>query len=242
MSPPKTSWTYDVPLVPAPVTVTRWGHYGLPVVLFASAGGDSLEPERQRLIESLGALLESGRIKVYAVDGAAARTLVAGPPTGAAYSALRAFSDWVGGALVPQVRQDCQSDALESLAVGCAFGAGSALQALLCFPTLFRGALGVSGTYDFAAWLGPAPAIERVSPLQRIRQLPRGENLQCVRRRAITLASTEGDYDTPAATLEMASALREQGIEVRHETGRSGAGFGFASWRELLPRCLERWL
>ena len=58
--------------------MTRWGHYGLPVVLFASAGGDSLEPERQRLIEALGGLIESGRIKLYAVDGTALRTVARG--------------------------------------------------------------------------------------------------------------------------------------------------------------------
>ncbi len=56
---PKISWSFIVPRLPAPVGVTRWGHFGTPVVLFASAGGDGLEAERLQIIPALAPLLDS---------------------------------------------------------------------------------------------------------------------------------------------------------------------------------------
>jgi esterase/lipase superfamily enzyme len=50
------------------VRLTRWGHYGMPVLLFPTAGGDAGEAERMQLIGALWELIESGRIKVYSCD------------------------------------------------------------------------------------------------------------------------------------------------------------------------------
>src|SRR5580658_2718173 len=93
---PKNSWSFIVPPLPAPIGVTRWGQFGMPVVLFASAGGDGLEAERLQIIAALAPLLDAGRIKVYAVDGTAMRVLLAGTAApDARIQALAAFDEWV---------------------------------------------------------------------------------------------------------------------------------------------------
>ena len=53
--------------------VSRWGHYGTPVLLFPSAGGDFEEVERFHLVRALAPLIDAGRIMVFSVDGVAAR-------------------------------------------------------------------------------------------------------------------------------------------------------------------------
>ncbi len=53
------------------VTVARWGHYGVPVLLFPTAGGDAEEVERMHLFGALQPLIEAGRIKVYSCDSVA---------------------------------------------------------------------------------------------------------------------------------------------------------------------------
>ena len=58
----------DIPLV-------RWGHYGVPVLLFPTAGGDAEEVERHQLIDALAPMVEAGRIKVYSCDSAAGQAL-----------------------------------------------------------------------------------------------------------------------------------------------------------------------
>ncbi|MEA2638425.1 MAG: hypothetical protein QOE18_1482, partial [Chloroflexota bacterium] len=43
------------------VTVARWGHFGKPVIVFPTAGGDAEEIERMWLVDSVGEYLEAGR-------------------------------------------------------------------------------------------------------------------------------------------------------------------------------------
>ncbi|MGC1459357.1 MAG: hypothetical protein WA825_13870 [Steroidobacteraceae bacterium] len=239
----KNSWSFAVPLLPASVAVTRWGHYGTPLLLFASAGGDSLEPERLGLIEALAPLIDAGRLKAYAVDGTAMRILVAGNASaGGRVQAQRAFDDWVASSLVPLMRRDCQSDSLEPLACGCALGAASALKALLHSPQLFRGCIGLSGTYDLLPWIAPAAAPPEFSPLQWLAQLPEGVSLSRLRQRSVTLACTEGAYDDAGATAGMAAVLRARGIPTHTEVWGPDQKFGFSSWRQMLPRFVGAWL
>ena len=46
--------------LPCPARVLRWGHWGTPVLLFPTAGGDFEEPERQGLIGALAGLIVGG--------------------------------------------------------------------------------------------------------------------------------------------------------------------------------------
>ena len=49
------------------ITLARWGHFGVPVLVFPTAGGDAEEVERHHLVGHLGGLVDDGRIKVYSV-------------------------------------------------------------------------------------------------------------------------------------------------------------------------------
>jgi esterase/lipase superfamily enzyme len=241
---PKNSWSFVVPRLTAPIGVTRWGHFGMPVVLFASAGGDSLEAERLQIIAALAPLLDAGKIKVYAVDGTAMRVLLAGTAAPEVrIQTQQAFDEWTATALGAHVRRDCENDTVELLACGCALGAASALQALLRDAQLFRGAIGLSGTYDLLPWLTEGPRCSAdagggadVSPPQQLARLPEGPQLERLRQRPVTLGCTAGDYDDAPATEAMARQLRERGIATRTDVWGQPFHFGFSSWCQMLPR------
>jgi esterase/lipase superfamily enzyme len=222
----------------------------MPVVLFASAGGDSLEAERLQMVAALAPLLDSGKIKVFAVDGTAMRVLLAGTAApDVRIQAAHTFDEWVVTGLGAHVRRDCENDAVELLACGCALGAASALQALLRDPQLFRGAIGLSGTYDLLPWLtaGQARGADAgdgadVSPLHGLGWLPDGAQLKRLRQRPVTLACTAGDYDDAPATEAMAEQLRGRGIATRTDVWGPQFHFGFSSWCQMLPRFVGDWL
>ena len=46
MSAAKHSWTWSSQRLPEPARVARWGHFGTPLLLFPTAGGDFEEVER----------------------------------------------------------------------------------------------------------------------------------------------------------------------------------------------------
>ena len=63
--------------------MARWGHFGTPVLVFPTAGGDAEEIERQGLVDACGPLLEAGKIKLYSCDSVAGYAMVtkAGSPS-----------------------------------------------------------------------------------------------------------------------------------------------------------------
>src|SRR5215212_5413631 len=57
------------------ITLARWGHFGVPVLVFPTAGGDAEEVERHHMVGHLAPLVEDGRIKVYFCDSVAGRAM-----------------------------------------------------------------------------------------------------------------------------------------------------------------------
>src|SRR5882724_6205619 len=55
----KQAWTWTTRRLPQPGRMARWGHFGTPVVIFPTAGGDFEEIERFQLIAALGELIDN---------------------------------------------------------------------------------------------------------------------------------------------------------------------------------------
>ena len=89
------------------ITLVRWGHYGVPVLLFPTAGGDAEEVERNQLIGHLTPLIEAGRVKVYSCDSVAGMALVRreGSPEHRMWL-FNQFHDTVAHEVVPAIHAD----------------------------------------------------------------------------------------------------------------------------------------
>ena len=110
------------------VTVARWGHFGRPVIVFPTAGGDAEEIERMRLVDACGELLEAGRVKLYSCDSVAGAVLLRGDGApGHRAALLNAFHGFVREELVPAIRLDCQSPDITVMTTGASIGAFNAL-------------------------------------------------------------------------------------------------------------------
>ena len=57
--------TWHSPVLDREMTVAAWGHWGRPVVLFATAASDALDYERFKLIHVLKPLMEAGHYTTY---------------------------------------------------------------------------------------------------------------------------------------------------------------------------------
>src|SRR5690349_24868104 len=60
-----------------PIGLARWGHYGAPVLVFPTAGGDAEEIERNGVVAACGPLIESGRVKRYSCDSVPGQAMAA---------------------------------------------------------------------------------------------------------------------------------------------------------------------
>jgi len=140
--------------LPGPARVLRWGHWGTPVLLFPTAGGDCEEPERQGLIHALAGLIDAGRIKVYSIDSVAGQHWISRQHSPEYCSRVQNLYDaFVYEEVVPLIRSDCAAHDIEIVSTGASYGAFYAVAALCRHPDAFRLAIGMSGTYDLSGYL-----------------------------------------------------------------------------------------
>lgn len=223
------------------MALARWGHYGQPVLLFPTAGGDAEEAERMGLIGALAPLIEAGRIKVYSPDSAAGRAIAAREGSDAHRTwLLDQFHEYVAHELVPAIRADCGGAALEVVAAGSSIGAFNAVAVTCRYPWLFRAALGMSGTYDLEGLVGfrGDHAYYWCSPLAFLSGLE-GPALDLLRRRFVLMAYGEGRWESPEETWRMADALGARGVPNRVVPWGPEWDHDWASWRRMLPLYLD---
>ncbi|MFN2582524.1 MAG: esterase family protein [Candidatus Dormibacteria bacterium] len=224
------------------VNVVRWGHYGQPVIVFPTAGGDAEEIERMHLVDAVGAQLEAGRVKLYSCDSVAGAAMLRGDGS-AGYRAalLNAFHEFVRNEMIPAIRLDCHSDQIPVVAAGASIGAFNALALLCRYPDVVAAAIGMSGTYDVGRFVGDGGGEDLyfATPLYFVPGL-QGEHLTLLRSRFAVLASGEGRWENIGESWRMADVLGGQGVPNRVDPWGPQYDHDWQTWREMLPTYLEQ--
>ena len=213
----KQAWTWTTPHFPQTARMVRWGHYGTPVLIFPTAGGDFEEIERFQLVSALGSLIDGGRIKVYSVDAIAVRAQLSSTT-----NIDDRYDSFLYEDVLRRIRSDCQDDRIEPMLVGASLGAGTALRTLCKHPDAFRGAVGLSGIY------GDISFVTRLTVAQ----------IEQLKSRAITLGTGSGNYENPSESKLLAGALAAKGIPCRFNEWGPARDHTWSTWRDLLPGLL----
>lgn len=222
------------------VEVARWGDIGVPVLVFPTAGGDAREIERFHLVDACGPLIAEGRIKLYSCDSVNGRALLTKEGDSLHRSwMLRQFVEFVGHELVPAIRADCRSDDIEIITSGSSIGAFNALAALCRYPTVFRRAICMSGTYRLERFMD-GPVNEHfawASPMHLLDSLDEG-HLAALRDRWVVLASGEGANEDIGESWHAAQVLGAAGVPNRVDAWGPQWSHDWPLWREMLPHYL----
>jgi esterase/lipase superfamily enzyme len=240
----KTVSRWHSPRVEQEVTVVRYGTYGVPVLLFSTAGGDAEEAERFLMIKVLSELLETGRIKLFTCDSVAGRAWTQGEHTPRHCSWLQnEFDAFVYHEMVPAIYQDCGTRDLGIIAAGASIGAFNAVAATCRHPDVFHKAIAMSGTYDLTRFMRGEwnDDFYFSSPLHFLPGVEEGEYLETLRRRLIILATGEGRWEDPGESWRMAQVLGEKGIPNRVDPWGPEYDHDWPTWREMLPKYLAEW-
>jgi len=228
--------------LPCPARVVRWGHYGRPVLLFPTAGGDCEETERQGLVDALAGLVEAGRIKVYSVDSVAGQHWISRQQSPEYCSRVQnLFDAYVYEEVVPLIRRDCSSPDIEIIATGASIGAFNAVASLCRHPDAFCLALGMSGTYDLSRYLQGRwnEDFYYSSPLHYLPGLGHGWQLDALRRRFVILATGSGRWEDTGESWRMADVLGSRGVPNRVDDWGPAFDHDWPTWRQMLPKYLD---
>jgi esterase/lipase superfamily enzyme len=227
--------------VEQPITLARWGHWGRPVLLFPTAGGDAEECERMQMIAALGPLIDAGRVKIYSLDSLAGRALAAKWGSDEHRSWLmNRFQEMVAREIVPAIHADC-GGAQPVIAAGASIGAFKALAVLARYPEFFHAAIGMSGTYDLEGLLGFQGSADYYfsAPLSFLPNLGDGDQLDRLRRRFAILAYGQGRWESPEESWRMAGVLGAKGVPNRVDPWGPEWDHDWPTWRRMLPLYLD---
>jgi esterase/lipase superfamily enzyme len=224
------------------VTVVRWGHFGRPVIVFPTAGGDAEEVERMLLIDALGDLIEAGRIKVYSCDSIAGYAMVRGDGD-ARYRAalLNGFHEFVRQEMIPAIWSDCGTPGADVVVSGASIGAFNAIAVLCRYPEVVSHAIAMSGTFDVASFIGPdaGEALYFATPLYFLPGL-QGPALQRLQHRFAVLASGEGRWENIEHSWRLAEVMAQKGIPNRVDPWGPEYDHDWPTWRAMLPHYLSQ--
>lgn len=238
----KQTWSWNTPRLPEPARIARWGHFGQPVLLFPTAGGDFEEVERFKLIHVLAPLLDAGRIKVYSIDSVAGKAWLAGTHSPEYCSRVQnLFDGYVYEEIVPLIRRDCESPDTEIIVTGASIGAFNAVASICRHPDVFKLAIAMSGTFDLSKYLQGAHNQDFYfsSPLHYLPGLKDDiAQLRQLRQRFVLIPTGEGDYEDPEESWRLARLLGAKGVPNRVDPWGPQYRHDWVTWREMLPRYL----
>ncbi|MDH3663903.1 MAG: alpha/beta hydrolase-fold protein [Alphaproteobacteria bacterium] len=224
------------------VNLARWGHFGQPVLLFPTAGGDAEEAERMHLIDALGDLIGAGRIKVYSCDSVAGRALAA--KTGSIahrWWLLKQFGEYVAYEAVPAIHADCGGNTTDVISAGASIGAFNTVSVLCRYPHLFSAAIGMSGSYDLERLFGLAGNEDYYfsAPICFLPNLDGGPLLDRLRSRFVLLTFGQGRWENPDDSWRMADILGAKGVPNRVDAWGPEHDHDWTTWRQMLPHYLD---
>lgn len=236
----KEAFHWYSPNIEQHTQLVRWGHFGTPVLVFPTAGGDAEEIERFLMIQALEPLLEAGRIKVYSIDSVAGRAWISGRHSPEYCSRLQnVFDAYIYHEVTPAIRHDCRSENIEVIAAGASIGAFNSVATVCRHPDAYKLAIAMSGTYDLSKYLNGRMNQDFYfsSPLHYLPGLE-DASLEALRKRLILMPTGEGDWEDIGESWRMAQVLGAKDVPNRVDPWGPQYHHSWTTWREMLPRYL----
>ncbi len=229
-------------------SLIAYGHYGRPVLVFASEQGRAEDFENNGMVGAVAELIDAGRVKLYCIDSADGYSWSDySVPIEERARRHGRYESWVIEQVVPWISADC-GGATEFVTLGCSLGAFHAANFALKRADLFPLALCFSGNYDpssWRAWGEQGDATYFNNPMSYVANL-HGDHLNWLRERvSLLLVVGQGAWEVDPtrslpSTRAFAERLAEQGI--RHELDVWGydVPHDWPSWRAQLAHHLPR--
>jgi esterase/lipase superfamily enzyme len=222
--------------------VARFGHFGKPLILFPTGGGDFLEHERFLMIKALTPLIDAGRIKVFCVGTVNREGWINADASPRHKTWLQArFDEYVLNEVLPFVKWECGDTDQRFAAAGASLGAYHAVNSVAKHPEWFDLGITMSGSFDVARWLDGHTDDDLYynSPLHFVPNL-HGEALDRLRQARFVLGVGRGRWDNPPNSFRMAGVLGARGIPNKVELWGEDADHDWPTWRAMLPTFLDQ--
>ena len=134
--------------------VRVYGHWGAPLLVFPTSGGDEWEFERQGMLDALGHHVDAGKVKLFCVNSVNNQSWYDKGAHPRHRSYVQAMYDaYVAEEVAPFIHTSCESPGIAITTTGASFGAYHAANFAGRYPGLVTKAVLFSGLYHVGRFL-----------------------------------------------------------------------------------------
>lgn len=223
--------------------IAVYGHYGFALLMFPTAAADFLEYERFHLIDAIAHLIEGGKLKAYSINSINRESWLNNHmhPRDKAIRHQQ-YNEYVVQEVVPFIYSDCKGE-VPIITTGASLGALHGANTFFRRPDIFDGTIAMSGIYDLKAYTG-GYFDDNVYFNSPVDYLPNWNDehilsLFRMKQNHIIIATGQGPYEDPSASVRLAEILRAKGIHPSLELWGHDMSHDWPTWRQMLPYFLE---
>lgn len=219
-----------------------YGHYGFAVLMFPTAAADFLEYERFELINAISPLINEGKIKVYSINSVNNESWLNNHmhpyDKGVRH---QVFNEYVVEEVVPFIHDNCKG-LVPIITTGASVGALHSANLFFRRPDIFSGTIAMSGIYDLQYYTR-GYFDDNVFYNSPVHYLPGWNDeyiLNKMRDGKIVIASGQGPYEDPGASIHLSNILNQKGIQHWLDLWGHDMRHDWPTWREMLPYFLGK--
>ena len=225
--------------------IAIYGHYGVGLLMFPSAGADYLEYERFYMIASIKHLIEAGKVKAFSINSINQESWL-NPHLSGKQKAQRhqLYNRYVEQEVVPYIRRSLGGGQSTLLTSGVSLGAYHGCNVVLRRPDLFDGTIGLSGIYDLKQYSAgySDQIVYSHSPIDYLPNLPEHHVNMLRHNKHLYFLTGQGAYEAPHESKRISNALNKRGVPNKVEVWGREYMHDWPTWRDMLPNFLGRLL
>jgi esterase/lipase superfamily enzyme len=223
--------------------VIVYGHWGAPVVLFPTSGGDEWEMQNFGMIGALAEFIDAGRIKVFSINANSSESFYnkGAHPYHRSWM-QRMYDEYVREEVVPFVHSHCRTPMIPITTVGMSLGAYHAVNTLFKHPDVVKRCFGLSGVYDMRSFMdgmyddnfyfnNPADYLANLSDPWYYQQLETCD---------IHIATGHGPWENSGPSYRLSEILRSKGIRHSLDDWGPTGGHDWPFWKHQMREYVGR--
>ena len=225
------------------MSVVVLGHWGPPMIMFPTSGGDEGEYERQGLIDAIGGFIEEGRVKAFCVnmnqgDSFANR---GAHPLHRSWM-QRQYDAYIRQEVIPFVRDHCRSNDTPVWTMGASLGAFHAANTLFKYPDVVKRCYALSGVYDMSRFMDGAydDNFYFNNPVDYMANASDPWTLGHLASCEIHVATGSGPFEHSGESYRLSQILASRGIRHHLDDWGPLGGHDWPYWKHQMREYLSR--
>lgn len=222
-----------------------YGHAGKPLVIFPCQDGRFYDAENFGMIQAISSFIDSGKIKVYALDGIDFESWTnQSIPIEKRGERYEQYHQYVINEVGTFIRTNCNDFTLKFIATGTSMGAYHAANFFFRHPYMFDGVIALSGIYHLRMFVGDYydSRVYFNSPLHFLPNLEDPQILGLYRQSNIIICCGQGAWEEEMLndTLALKRILESKNIPAWIDIWGYDVNHDWPWWNKQLPYFLEK--